>query len=140
MRKAASMSRPAREERGMNSASGAHKSTVTATAAAENTPDHWLTAPACWLTADRVSDPDPGMHWNKLPARLAAPSLRHCWWMSSLWPLPRARALAMASASNRPSMAMAKALPASRRTRSQRRSGASNWGSEAGMAPTILTP
>ena len=47
MRKAASMSRPASEDRGMYWASGANSSTVPATATAENTPDHWLTAPAC---------------------------------------------------------------------------------------------
>ena len=44
---------------------------MAATAAAEKTPDHWLTAPACWLIVERVSEPEPGMHWKKLPARLA---------------------------------------------------------------------
>ena len=25
-----------------------------------------------------VRDPEPGMHWKKLPVKLASPSLRHC--------------------------------------------------------------
>src|SRR6266481_3210310 len=65
MRKAANMSSPASEDCGMNWANGANSNTVPATATAENTPDHWLTAPACWLIAERVSDPEPGMHWKK---------------------------------------------------------------------------
>ena len=31
---------------------------------AENTPDHCVTAPACWLIAERVSEPEPGKHWK----------------------------------------------------------------------------
>ena len=61
MRKAASISSPARDARGMYWAKGANKSTVTATAIAEKTPDHCVTAPACWLTAERVREPEPGM-------------------------------------------------------------------------------
>jgi hypothetical protein len=104
-------------------ASGASSNTITATATAEYTPDHCVTAPACRLTAERVSEPDPGMHWKKLPARLAAPSLRHCWLMSSRWPERLAIALAMAIASSNPSMASANASPVRRRTWSHFSSG-----------------
>ena len=51
---------------------------ISATATAETTPDHCVAAPACWLIAERVSDPEPGMHWKKLPVKFASPSLRHC--------------------------------------------------------------
>ena len=31
-----------------------------------------------WLPSEEPSEPEPGRHWKKLPARLANPSLRHC--------------------------------------------------------------
>ncbi len=69
---------PARAALGMKRASGAKSTTTTATAAAANTPDKRLTAPAWKLMAERVSDPEPGKHWKKPPPRLASPSARHC--------------------------------------------------------------
>ncbi len=45
---------------------------ISATATAETTPDHCVAAPACWLIAERVSEPEPGMHWKKLPVKLAS--------------------------------------------------------------------
>ena len=47
-----------------------------ATAAAENTPAHWLEAPAWTLMAERVNEPDPGKHWKKLPLKFATPSIQ----------------------------------------------------------------
>ena len=83
---------------------------MAATAKADMTPDHWVTAPACWLMEERVSEPEPGMHWKNEPERLARPSERHCWLMSIFWRVWAAMALAMAMASSRPRVAMARAL------------------------------
>ena len=63
---------PASAARGMKRAYGANASMISATAAAETTPDHCVTAPACWLIAERVSEPEPGMHWKKLPVKFAS--------------------------------------------------------------------
>ena len=62
----------------MKRAYGASIIIVTPTAAAEIIPAHCVRAPACWLIAERVSDPEPGMQPNRLPAMLATPSDRHC--------------------------------------------------------------
>jgi len=85
MRPAVSIRMPASAERGMKRANGANAIITTATATADTTPDHCVRAPACWFTADRVREPDPGIDWKKLPTRLATPSLRHCWLRSSFW-------------------------------------------------------
>jgi hypothetical protein len=50
------------------------------------------------LIAERVSDPEPGMHWKKLPVKLATPSERHCWLMSSFWRVRAAITMAQAKA------------------------------------------
>ena len=60
--------------------------------------------------------------------------------MSSAWPVRPAMALAMATASKRPKTAIAKALPANRRTWSQCSSGGSKLGKAGGIEPTIFTP
>ena len=70
MRAAVSIRSPASAERGMKRAYGANTSMISATATAETTPDHCVRAPACWLIAERVSEPEPGMHWKKLPAEV----------------------------------------------------------------------
>ena len=69
MRAAVTIKSPASAERGTKRAYGAKSNMIKATAAADTTPDHWVCAPACWLIAERVSDPDPGMHWKKLPVK-----------------------------------------------------------------------
>ena len=51
---------PARAARGIYMESGANNKTIAATAITENTPDHCVKAPACWLIADLVSEPEPG--------------------------------------------------------------------------------
>ena len=53
---------PASAARGISRAYGANATMISATATADTTPDHCDTAPACWLIAERVSEPDPGMH------------------------------------------------------------------------------
>ena len=52
---------------------------ISATTAAETTPDHCDTAPACWLIAERVSEPEPGMHWKNAAAMLARPRPMQPW-------------------------------------------------------------
>ena len=53
---------PASAARGISRAYGANATMISATTAADTTPDHCDTAPACWLIAERVSEPEPGMH------------------------------------------------------------------------------
>ncbi len=89
---------------------------------------------------ERVSDPEPGMHWKKPPPRLASPSAR-AWRLQSSGCRVRAEIdFAMASASSRPNSAMAKALPVSCGTRSRSASGGSrNDGNAFGNDPIIST-
>src|SRR5688500_3909052 len=99
---------------------------------AEITPDHWLMAPACWLIAERVRDPEPGMHWKKLPVRFARPSDRHCWLMSSRCFVCAAIAFAIAIASRSPSVAIANAVSDSFHASSMLNGGMWNDGSVGG--------
>ena len=82
---------------------------ISAPAPADTTPDHCVRAPACWLIAERVSDPEPGMHEKKLPARLANASERHCWFRSSFCRVTAEIAFPIAMASSNPSSAIASA-------------------------------
>jgi hypothetical protein len=140
MRAAVSIRRPASADRGMNRAYGANTIMMSATATADTTPDHCVCPPACWLIADRVSEPDPGMHWKKLPVRLATPSLRHCWFRSSFWRVTAAMAFAIEIASRSPSSAMASALVENARIWTASSDGSRKPGSVAGMSPTTVTP
>ncbi len=112
-------SRPARAALGTKRARPAKTSRATATAAAAMIPDARLTAPAWWLIAERVNEPEPGMQLHNEPTMLATPSARH-WRLKSIRSRVReAIDLATASASRRPSRAMASALPLSRLTHDQ---------------------
>ena len=99
-----------------------------------------MRAPACWLIAERVSEPEPGMQEKKLPPRFASASDRHCWLRSSRWRVTAAMALAIEIASSRPSSAMASALEARSWIQAKSKRGSAGRGSRVGMSPTTLTP
>ncbi len=105
---------------------------MSATATADTTPDHCVCAPACWLIAERVSEPEPGMHWKKLPGRFATPSLRHCWFRSSFCRVTAAIAFAIEIASSSPRSAIASALVENMRTCTASMTGSCERGQRRG--------
>ncbi len=132
---------PASAARGMKRAYGAKTSMISATASAETTPDHCVTAPACWLIAERVSEPEPGMHWKKLPVKFASPSLRHCWFMSSFCPVCAAIALAIDDGFEQTEQRDRERAGRERRASARRRAAADGRAAASpGISPTTLTP
>ncbi len=72
---------------------------------------------------ERVSEPEPGMHWKNEPPRLASPWPRHSRLKSSFSRVRAAIDLATATASSRPSTEMATALPVNGRIQVRRNTG-----------------
>ena len=130
---------PASAAVGMNRTSGASTRTQRATAAPAKTPDMRLTAPAWKLMAERVSEPDPGRHWNRPPAKLATP-------FGKALPIVVQRlagfpgnGLGDGQGLESPRKAMATALPAISVTHSSFTCGTCGIGRPAGRLPTVRT-
>src|SRR5437868_5241268 len=106
---------------------------ISATATADDTADHCVEAPACWLMAERVSEPDPGKQWKNDPAMFATLSDRHCWFILSFCLVWAARAFPIEIASSRPRSARASAPVEKVRIIPASMTGTAKEGSRAGI-------